>query len=127
MERAVEILAAIHFFILGMSHILQPRAWAKFFIKLRELGEPGNFMNAFLNLAFGSLVVAFHNVWTGIPAVLTVIGWAQVVKSLIYFLAPSVGLKALNRISLDNAKMFIAPGVMLVAVSGLLVYHLLTG
>ncbi len=48
------------------------------------------------------------------------------IKSLIYFTVPSVGLKALDRISLDNAKMFIVPGVMLVAVSGLLVFHLLT-
>ncbi len=127
MEESLRLLAAIHFFVIGMSHIFQPRAWAKFFIHLRELGEPGNFANAFLTLGFGSLVVAFHNVWTGIPAVLTVIGWAQVVKSLVYFNAPSVGLKALDRISLDNAGKFRVPGVALVVVSALLAYSLLAG
>lgn len=126
MERSIEMLAAIHLFIIGMSHILQPRAWVRFFIHLRELGEAGNFHNAFLNLGIGALVVSFHNVWSGIPLILTLLGWAWVLKSLIYFLAPSVGLKGLARVSLDRANMFRPVGAMLVAVSGLLTYSLLT-
>jgi len=127
MEQAVEMLAAIHFFIMGMSHILQPRAWVRFFVKLREMGDFGNFFNAFLTLGIGSLIVSFHNVWTGIPAVLTVLGWIYVLKSATYFFAPSVGLKSIERVSPENARKFAAPGVFLVAVSGLLAYSLLTG
>ena len=126
MERNIEMLAAIHLFILGMSHVLQPRAWVRFFIHLRELGEPGSFWNAFLNLGIGSLVVSFHNVWSGIPAVLTVLGWAWVAKSVIYLLAPSVGLKSLERVSLETAGKFRPVGAALVVVSGLLTYSLLT-
>ncbi len=36
MEQAIQIFAAVNFFIMGMSHILQPRAWARFFIHLRD-------------------------------------------------------------------------------------------
>jgi hypothetical protein len=32
MERSVEVLAIILFGVLGLSHILQPKAWAEFFI-----------------------------------------------------------------------------------------------
>lgn len=41
MQTAVEILVALSFFIFGLSHIVQPRAWAEFFIRLRHKGTVG--------------------------------------------------------------------------------------
>src|SRR5262245_34384601 len=89
-ERAVEVFAAINCIAFGMSHVLQPTAWAHFFIWLRTKGYPGVFVNGMLTLALGSLVVSFHNIWTGIPAALTVLGWAQVVKGLICLWVPAL-------------------------------------
>lgn len=123
MELAVQKIAMISFLVLGLSHIAQPRAWARYFIRLRELGNLGNFLNAWMTLAAGSLIVGFHNVWTGLPVTLTVLGWLFVIKATLYFLFPSIGLKSLSHISEERAKMFIVPGVMLVAVAGLLAYH----
>ena len=40
MERFVEVVAIILFGVLGLSHILQPKAWAEFFILLRGKGKP---------------------------------------------------------------------------------------
>jgi hypothetical protein len=40
MEVAVEKLAVICFFLFGISHIVQPRVWAEFFVRLREKGTP---------------------------------------------------------------------------------------
>lgn len=77
MERAIQIFAAINFAVLGLSHVLQPRVWVDFFAWLRERGEAGVVANAFLSLIFGSIVVAFHNVWSGIPLALTLVGWAR--------------------------------------------------
>ena len=127
MERNIEMLAAINLFITGMSHFFQPHAWAKFFIRLRELDEPGTFMNAFIHLGIGSLVVSFHNVWTGISLILTLLGWGWVIKGSIYFVAPSVGMKSLERISLENAGKFRPAGVLMIVVSGLLMYSLWSG
>ena len=53
MERAVDVLAVILFGIVGLSHILQPRAWVEFFVLLRGKGEAGAFVDAFLNLPLG--------------------------------------------------------------------------
>lgn len=124
MERAIEVIAAISFLVIGISHVVQPRAWAEFFVWLRGKGAIGSFANGFLSLWFGALVVGFHNVWTGIPALLTVIGWAQVVKGAVAFVHPPLALKSMGRVSLENARMFVAPGAAMAAIGGLLVYHL---
>lgn len=72
MEQALEVFAAIHFLIVGLSHVVQRRAWVDFFIWLRERGHAGVFVHGFLSLGFGSMILAFHNVWSGLPSVLYV-------------------------------------------------------
>lgn len=124
MERAIEIYAILNFFVIGVSHVVCHRAWAAFFIDLRGRGETGVFATAFLSLAFGSLVVAFHNVWSGIPMLLTIIGWAQVVKALIYFIFPAYGLRKMEIVSAERSSMFIWPGLAFILLAGLLGYHL---
>lgn len=126
MEASIQKLAAISFFVMGLSHICQPRAWAEFFILLRDKGAPGNFINALLTLPMGALIVSFHNVWSGIPLILTLLGWAYVAKSLLFFVYPPAGLRSLSLVSLEKSHRFIVPGVMLLVVSGLLTYSLVT-
>lgn len=125
MERAVQIFAVIHLLTMGLSHIVAPRAWAEFFVDLRERGHRGVFVVGFMSLGFGSIVAAFHGVWSGIPLALTLLGWAQVVKALLYFLSPEIGMRGLRRVSVERANMFIIPGVALVGFAGLLLYHLI--
>lgn len=120
METAMQVLAVIQFIVIGMSHILQPRAWAEFFIWLQGQGHAGVFVNGFLSLVPGSLIVSFHNVWTGIPTVLTVMGWAQVVKALICFWAPAVGMRSIRQVSLERAHRFVYAGIVFVALGALL-------
>lgn len=123
MERAIQIYAIINFVVIGISHVLQPRAWVDFFIFLRERGEAGVFAAAFLSLSFGSLIVAFHNVWSGLPIVLTLVGWSQVLKALIYFAFPAFGLRKLQIPSHDRAQMFVVPGILFLVLAAVLGYH----
>ena len=124
MERAVQVYAVINFVVIGLSHILRPRAWVTFFVLLRERGEAGVFATAFISLAFGSIVVAFHNVWTGLPLVLTLVGWAQVIKALIYFAFPAFGLRKLRIPSEERAHLFVVPGALFLVLAAVLAYHL---
>ena len=39
MERSVEVLAVILFSVIGLSHIVQPKAWVDYFVPLRSKGE----------------------------------------------------------------------------------------
>src|SRR5215469_3388044 len=97
-ERAVEAFAAVCLLGVGLSHVLQPLAWVEFFVWLRGQGRCAVFLEALLNLNFGALVVSFHNVWTGWPVVLTLLGWGIVVKGLVRLIAPELGLRAYRRI-----------------------------
>ena len=126
MELAIQKLAIVSFFVIGLSHIFQPRVWAQFFIDLRSKGETGSFINAFIHLPLGALVVAFHNVWEGIPVILTLIGYAWVLKSLIYFVSPSRGLKSMSRVSLERSRGFIVAGVVMLGLGGLLLFSLIS-
>ena len=124
MERAIQVFAMINLVTVGLSHVLQPRAWAEFYVALRDKGDRGVFVVGFMSLAFGSLIVAFHNVWSGLPMVLTILGWAQVLKGLVYFTFPSYGLRKLGIVDVERARMFVWPGLALLVIAGLLGYHL---
>jgi hypothetical protein len=123
MEHAVQIYAIINFTVIGISHIVRPRVWVDFFVFLRERGEAGVFAVALLNLIFGSIIVAFHNVWSGIPLVLTVAGWANVVKALIYFAFPAVGLRRFQFLSHERANLVVGGGIIFLLLAGVLGYH----
>ena len=125
MERAVQIFAVVQFLIMGLSHIVRPRAWSEFFLLLRSKGVAGAFANGFLSLVFGSVVVAFHPVWSGIPLILTVFGWAQVLKSFLIFVVPGYAEMSLKKAPIDRPRVFIVPGIILVIIGGLLLYHLI--
>lgn len=125
MEQAIQVFAIVQFAVIGISHIVQPHVWVDFFVRLRERGKAGVVAVGFLSLIFGSIVVAFHNVWTGIPIVLTLIGWAQVLKAMIYFTFPAFGLRKLQIPSHERAYLFIIPGVIFVVLAILLAIHLI--
>src|ERR1041384_892599 len=112
MENSVEQLPAIFFLVTGLSHILQPRAWVQFFIMLREKGEVGSFINAFVHFPLGAFIVAFHNIWFGLPGtIVTIIGWGLTIKGTIYFLFPRFGLRMLGTVSMERAWHFVVAGI----------------
>src|SRR5215211_8352980 len=124
MERAIEIFAVIQLTVIGLSHIVFHRAWAEFFIWLREKGTAGAFANGFTSLAFGSIVVAFHQVWSGIPLVLTIFGLLSVVKAAHCFLLPAAALRSMQRVSLDRSREFVVAGVVSLAIAAVTGYGL---
>jgi hypothetical protein len=127
MGRSVEILAIILFGVVGLSHVLQPKAWAEFFILLRGKGKAGAFVDGFLNLPLGAVIVAFHNIWSGIPIVLTLVGWGLLIKGLIRFCAPKQALRMMARVSLERSWEFQVAGALLVVLAGLLAYGVFAG
>jgi hypothetical protein len=127
MERAIEAFAVINFVVIGLSHIFQHRAWGQFFVMLHRQGRPGAFVNGFLSLLTGSLIVAFHNVWTGIPTVLTILGWGMVIKSLVVFTAPDKGLRSMALVTPDNSRSIAAAGGVFLVLAAVLGYSLWRG
>ena len=127
MERSVEVLAVVLSGVMGLSHILQHKAWAEFFILLRGKGEAGAFVDGFLNLAVAVVIIGFHNVWSGIPAVLTLVGWCLLIKSLIRFCAPTLALRMMSRVSVERSWEFRVAGAALLVLGGLIGYGVYVG
>jgi hypothetical protein len=118
MEISVQTLTAIFFLVTGLSHIFQPRVWVQFFIFLREKGEVGSFLNAFVHFPLGAFIVAFHSIWHGFPGtIVTLIGWGLTIKGTIYFLFPRFGLRMLGVVSMERSWQFVIAGVLSVALA----------
>jgi hypothetical protein len=122
MERSVEVLAVVLFGVFGLSHILQPRAWAEFFVLLRGKAAAGAFVDGFLNLPTAAIIIGFHNVWSGIPAVLTLVGWCLLIKSLIRFCAPKLAVRIMGHVSVERSWEFQVAGAGFVVLAGIIGY-----
>ena len=64
--------------------------------------------------------------WSGIPAVLTLVGWCLLIKGLIRFCAPKQALRMIARVSLERSWEFQVAGVGLVTLAGLIGYGVYT-
>ena len=124
METAVEKLVAVGFVVIGISHLVQPRAWSEFFIGMREKGAAGSLQLGLFNLPFALLIIAFHNIWHGLPMIVTVIGWGLLLKSLLYLTWPKHGLRMLGTVSIESSWLFVAGGVISIAIGGLIFFCL---
>ena len=120
MEQAIQVFAAIAFLAIGLSHLAQPKAWVAFFQALAARGAPGAFLEGFLLLNFGAIIVAFHNVWHGPAIVLTLVGWAQVLKGVGRFLAPESALRVMQRATIERAWHFQVGGAFALLLSAFL-------
>lgn len=118
MEHDTELFAAVSFLVIGLSHLLQPKAWAVYFQTLAKHGTAGAFLEGFLLLNFGAIIVGFHNVWHGPGMILTLVGWAQVLKGLGRFIAPEFAVRIMARASTERAWVFQAGGVMALVLAG---------
>ena len=125
MERSIQLFATIHLLLMGLSHVLHSEAWTEFFLLLKRQGRAGAFVHGFITLAFGSLIVVFHPVWHGIPLLLTLLGWAYMLKATIVFLLPRLGERSLAFVRAERPRMFVVPGMLLTSVGLALGYDLL--
>jgi hypothetical protein len=116
MVRAIEIFALLSLGVVGLSHVTQPGAWKAFFEKLFRLGPMGALINGMLSLSFGALIVAFHDVWSGWAIVITLLGWAQVLKGALHLCVPGLGLRSMRLVEHNAERKFMAAGAAMIAV-----------
>ena len=118
METAIERFAAISYFAVALSHILQPKGWAEFFAQLRARGAPGAFVNGMMSLSFGAIVVAFHGRdWSWPGAVVTFVGWAQVLKGTLHMCFPAHSLRSMAQVDAGKSWKIAAAGAVMLPLS----------
>jgi len=118
MEQAVERLTALCFLMTGLSHLTAPKAWARFFIQVRGLGDTAGLVNAWIHAPLGLLIVAFHPVWSGPALLVTLVGWGLTVKGTLHFCFPVLTQRTLSQVSVERAWMFQVAGVFALGVAG---------
>lgn len=117
MAESIAIFASINFTVIGLSHVCQIRAWREFFRQLHSMGRAGAFANAFITLLMGTMIVSFHNIWTGIPVLLTLIGWGYILKATVVFLNPDWGLRSMESVETASPIKFRIAGIALLFVA----------
>jgi uncharacterized protein YjeT (DUF2065 family) len=111
-ERAIDIFAFLNFLIVGLSLVLQPMAWAKYFAWMRRNGEGGAVIYGLFCVLWGSLIVSFHREWTGLLVILPVFGVLQLLEGLVFLVAPETGLRIMGPFNEANLGLFRLLGII---------------
>ncbi len=90
MQTYLEQAFAVFCVVVGLSHLVQPREWVAFFTEMSR--RPGAaLIISMWTLPFGVVFGLGHNDWRwGIPLIVTLFGWAWLLKGSIYALYPRV-------------------------------------
>lgn len=121
LDLLIERWFAIGFLVFGLSHLLYPGQWAAVFLPLRE-SETGGLLLAMLTLPLALLVVLTHTIWVwGLPVIVTLLGWAMVIKSLFHLFIPRA-LQLMLRDCERSQRAFKIAGVVMMLLGALLVY-----
>lgn len=95
-EHAIEIFALLNFAIVGLSLVLQPTAWARYFTWMRQEGEAGAVIYGLFCVLWGSLIVSFHPDWHGLLILLPAFGALQVFEGFVFLVLPGFGLRVMS-------------------------------
>ncbi|WP_419861601.1 hypothetical protein [Candidatus Palauibacter sp.] len=125
LTRAVEVFVSINLIALGVSYVLRPADWRAFIEHLQSKGAAGSLTVAFLAMGIGSFIVAFHNVWGGVPTILTVYGWLALAKGAFYALVPGLAQKGMETALGMGAGLWRAGGVLVTAIGVIVLQHAL--
>lgn len=127
LTRAVEVYMSIIFIVAGMSYLVRPDAWREFLAHLESKGSAGSLTAAALSLVTGSFIVAFHNVWGGIPTILTVFGWVGLAKGAVFAVFPELTRKRFAMAQRMGNGLWRTAGALWVAVGVLVLQYALRG
>jgi hypothetical protein len=119
----VQAIFAPAFLLLGLSHLLQPRLWVRFFEVVRATGVAGAII-AMYTLPPGLVLIVGHNIWVwGWALFLTVAGWLMTIKSAIYLVMPSAAERMLERHVTKSTLSFRIVGALMTVVGGVLTWQ----
>jgi hypothetical protein len=117
MTRSIEIFVLVSLAVVSLSHIVRASAWTAYFDLLRRHGAAGVMVNGMMALWFGALIVAFHNLWSWPAIIVTLIGWAQVLKGTLHLCIPGVGERSLGLVSTNPERKFMLAGAGMLVVT----------
>lgn len=90
MANEVGVFFSLVFFLVGISYLASPKAWAQLFQETAE--KPyGGFLFAMVCLPMGLVILSFHNNWSlQFSLFITLSGWSMVGKAIAGLLFPTL-------------------------------------
>ncbi len=116
-QHAIELFALLNFVIVGLSLVLRPMAWARYFAWMRREGEAGAVIYGLLCVLWGSLIVSFHPSWHGLLIVLPLFGVIQLIEGAVFLLAPDFGLRIMAVFNEEGLGFFRLLGLIALALA----------
>jgi len=124
-QRAIDIFAFFNFAIIGLSLLLQPRAWATYFAWMRREGEAGAVIYGLFCVLWGSLIISFHREWTGVLVFLPVFGALQTLEGFVFLAAPATGLHVMALFNETTLGLFRLLGIIALVFAAIIAVILL--
>jgi hypothetical protein len=124
-QHAIEVFAFLNFTIVGLSLVLRPAAWARFFLWMRREGEAGAVIYGLLCVLWGSLIVSFHPDWHGLLVILPIFGVLQLIEGFAFLLAPLFGLRLMALFTDERLALIRLLGLIALALAALIFVVLL--
>jgi hypothetical protein len=93
----VQAVIAPAFVLMGLSHVVQPELWVRFFETVRQSGLAAVIIPLY-TLPIALVLIVGHNVWVWDWSVfLTIAGWAITIKCALYLLVPGFADRVLEK------------------------------
>jgi len=109
------------YLILGLSILIYPKTWVKLVKQFLE-DHFKLFGVMFFSIIFGLVIINSFNVWEWSPwVIITITGWAALIKGAVYFLLPGDVYKSLARL-VNKKEILLVDSILITAVGVWLSY-----
>jgi hypothetical protein len=119
----VQAVIAPAFLLMGLSHMLQPQLWVRFFEIVRQSGLAAVIIPMY-TLPVALVLIVGHNVWEwDWPLFLTIVGWLMAIKCALYLLVPGLTDRLLAKKMVKTAGSFQIAGAIMIFFGGVLTWQ----
>ena len=119
----IQAVMAPAFLVLGMSHLVQPQLWVRFFEVVRQTRLAAVIIPMY-TLPLALVLIVGHNVWKWDWSLfLTIAGWVLTIKCTLYLLVPGLVDRMLQKNMAKSARSYQAAGAIMTFFGGVLAWQ----
>jgi len=119
----IQAVFAPAFLLMGLSHLVQPRLWVRFFDVVGKTGLAAAIIPIY-TLPFALVLIVAHNVWVwDWPLFLTIAGWGMTIKCAMYLLMPGLTDRMLAKKMVKTPRTFQLAGAIMAFLGGVLTWQ----
>jgi hypothetical protein len=121
--KVIQAVVAPLFLVMGVSHLVQPQLWVRFFEAVKATGLAAVIIPLY-TLPVALVLVVGHNVWEWSWALfLTVAGWGMTIKCALYLIVPGLADRVLAKKMARSERSFQIAGTIMALVGGVLTWQ----